>query len=451
MQALKIIIPIYIVLFLLYGRKDLKRFLLLTGIVSIPFPTQFSIVHFPHQGWIDGIVINLSDVSFILLFLYLIFKGGCRWTAPAAIVLPTLSFAGAIALSTINSTMQAATLLLVIMIVKSFVLYYFVLLNVMESEEDVRSIITYLSISLGIQAVLGCAGTLFGIDTDFLRSDLYRPEKLAMASGLFRATGTLGYPNALAGYIVPLILLNITLFLRIQVKRSWRVLLIVISMVALVLSASRNGWVSFTAVFIFMLVQGIRRSLISKKLLVLLTILLTITLGLFSSIITDRLTRSDHGASEARIPLMQLALNMASKHPVIGVGGNTFANIADDYITNDLQGMFVTIVHNQYLLVLSECGIIGLLTFLWLIWGGLQDARLCAKNPSSSYCRAVGLGVLFGMASILISMLFDMFKADHSISTLFVLFAVSSYGGRYFQQGFSASPVGLSEKGQPHV
>lgn len=412
---------------------------------------MYSIVHYPHHGWVDGIVINLSDVSFILLFAYLIVKRKHRWTAPAAIVLPAFSFAGAVALSMINSTMHAVTLFLVIMIVKSFILYYFVFLNAIESEKDVKRILVYLSISLGIQAVLGCAESLFGIDTNFLRSDLYQPEKMSMASGHVRGTGTFGSPNALAGYIVPLLLLNISLLLKVPAEMVFRTVIILVSIVALIFTGSRNGWISFGAILAVFLIHTLRYGLVARKYMGILAIGFAVTLVLSYPVVRDRITRSDHGSSAVRIPLMKLAWNMVEAHPIVGVGGNTFANVANGYISMDLQGMFVTIVHNQYLLVFSECGIIGLLTFLWLLWAGLRDACLCAKAPSSRLSRAVGSGLLFAFASILISMLFDMFKAHYSINNFFVLLALSSYGGRYFRPGPSSLQGDLGKKKNGYV
>ena len=76
MEALKLVVPIYLLIFILGGFRNIKMFLLLTGIVTMPFRTTYTILDVgPYIGWTNGINISLSDVSFICLFAYLVFKG----------------------------------------------------------------------------------------------------------------------------------------------------------------------------------------------------------------------------------------------------------------------------------------------------------------------------------------------------------------------------------------
>ena len=52
MDALKLIIPIYLALLIFYGLKDIKKFLLLTGIVTMPLRTSYTLIGGePHVGW----------------------------------------------------------------------------------------------------------------------------------------------------------------------------------------------------------------------------------------------------------------------------------------------------------------------------------------------------------------------------------------------------------------
>jgi len=124
-------------------------------------------------------------------------------------------------------------------------------------------------------------------------------------------------------------------------------------------------------------------------------------------------------------------LNMFIAHPLTGVGGNTFANVADFYKTPDLEGMFTTIVHNQYLLVLAECGALGLFAYLWLIWSGFRESLLCSRNRSEVFIQAMGSGIVFALLSILILMMFDKFQSASSVNMLFVFFALASFGRNY--------------------
>ena len=76
MPALKIILPIYVVIFVLGGFRNIRLFLLLTGIVTMPFRTTYTILDIgPYIGWTNGIIVSLSDVSFMCLFIYLLMTG----------------------------------------------------------------------------------------------------------------------------------------------------------------------------------------------------------------------------------------------------------------------------------------------------------------------------------------------------------------------------------------
>ena len=89
MKALYIIIPAYLILFLFYGRKNLKGFLLLTGLMTLPFRTTYSVVTVGDViGWTDGIIVTLSDISFFLLFVYLLFRGKKKFTVSPSLQYP---------------------------------------------------------------------------------------------------------------------------------------------------------------------------------------------------------------------------------------------------------------------------------------------------------------------------------------------------------------------------
>ena len=104
MDALKIIIPIYFILFVFYGLKDIKRFLLLTGLVTMPLRTSYTLFWgAPHVGWSSGIMISISDVSFMLLFLYLVLvKKDVKFYTPSRIIIPTFLFILACVISVLN-------------------------------------------------------------------------------------------------------------------------------------------------------------------------------------------------------------------------------------------------------------------------------------------------------------------------------------------------------------
>lgn len=71
-----------------------------------------------------------------------------------------------------------------------------------------------------------------------------------------------------------------------------------------------------------------------------------------------------------RSQLTQMALLMFKDRPLTGVGLNNFTVVMDRYGYIPATTRFLQPVHNIYLLILSETGLIGLMGFAYLLWQG---------------------------------------------------------------------------------
>jgi len=82
-----------------------------------------------------------------------------------------------------------------------------------------------------------------------------------------------------------------------------------------------------------------------------------------------------------RSQLTQMALSMVKESPLTGVGLNNFTVIMDRYGLIPATTRFLQPVHNVYLLILAETGILGLAGFLYLIFSPFYRA-IKSKNYS---------------------------------------------------------------------
>ncbi|MDP4030687.1 MAG: O-antigen ligase family protein, partial [Candidatus Beckwithbacteria bacterium] len=73
-----------------------------------------------------------------------------------------------------------------------------------------------------------------------------------------------------------------------------------------------------------------------------------------------------------RSQLTNISLKMFQDRPLTGVGLNNFTVVMDRYGYVPAATRFLQPVHNIYLLILSETGLIGTLGFLYLILQGLS-------------------------------------------------------------------------------
>lgn len=435
MNALIFVIPIYAALFFLYGIRNPKRFLLLTGIISLPFRTDYLISGgADHEGWSNGVVVALSDVSFILLFGYLIVAMRGFRRASLKIVVPSIFFIAACVLSTINSSAGPLTFYQVFMFSKIFFLYYIVAVNAIESEQDLKYVVLFLTISLLFQGALGCAQFATGYELDVFSTG----QKVGGVFGRVQDWGTLrrvfgtqlGRPNSYASFLAPLLLFNAALLLGVKqhVKLRWAACML--GFLGLLFSFSRGGWLSFLGGAVVFAVYLLKTRVKLPKVAYFAVVAGLIGLVFFLPLLKTRLTADDHNAAGSRIPLLELAVNMIKENPLIGVGANTFANVIKRYVTADLRGKYLYQVHNQYLLVFAETGVVGLFCFLWLLCAIFKLGLMCIRRKDNNFVHYIGLGGIVGFISSLLHMNVDLYTSRLQIGSLYLICAILTAGLR---------------------
>src|SRR5262249_17841467 len=106
---------------------------------------------------------------------------------------------------------------------------------------------------------------------------------------------------------------------------------------------------------------------------------------------------------------------------ILGVGANTFLNVSHRYMTPDLYNVYIDRVHNQYLLVWAEMGLIGLLTYLGMMGSFWKEAWQAAVGGATPFTRSVGIGTSLGLLAMMIHMMVDMYSSEMIISSIFML------------------------------
>ncbi len=427
MRAIINIIPIYLIIFLLYGRKDIKGFLLITGIFSLPLRIDFALVGgLGSAGWTNGIIIRLSDISFIFLVIYLIFTKEQGSKVPFRKILPVLLFIGACILSSINSTARKSTFYQIVMVSQITFLYYISLIKSIKSEKDIKDLIIFLTISLLFQSIYAIMQFISGQELDFFStgSSSIRFYTVGGVSEARRVFGTVvGKPNAFAAYISPLLLLNISILFGTRQNRKIVILATVFGCLALAISFSRGAWVGFCLSLIIFFFIGLKEDIIHFKHIVIIIIIFIIVIVFFSNFflsVKTRILDYQNRAALSRIPLLKVAFNMIKDHPIIGIGANTYNYVVKSYIRG-IYLSYIDQVHNQYLLVFAETGILGLASFLWLLVSFYRESFRCYRQNKNNIIRYLGLGIGLGFISSSIHMMVDMFNSPLLFTNLFIL------------------------------
>ena len=204
------------------------------------------------------------------------------------------------------------------------------------------------------------------------------------------------------------------------------------------ITGGRAGQVMFFVAIVLFAFQSFRGSQVKAVLTSILTLILISlvaynTSGIFkermnmaySTVVNYNVLGHQHSGLGVRIEFFRNSLELVKKFPILGVGTGDFP---DEYAIVNLSRSadIATTVqpHNMYMLVLSQLGIIGLLSFLWIFYIQFR-VSLSSDNKFVNHV-GVALPLLF-----LVIMWSDSYLLGHYTSNLFILFSSFLYSNRY--------------------
>jgi putative inorganic carbon (HCO3(-)) transporter len=291
-----------------------------------------------------------------------------------------------------------------------FFLLYLVVANAIEDEADVKSLLWALLLGASLEGLLGSYQAVSGhaLGVSFLGE---RSETLQFSVGQIasnRAYGTLGDGNGYAMYLAATMPFALALiFTEVPaVHRVFGGLVLCVGTLGLVFSLSRGGWLGFTVACIVVLAFTFHRrrhNIHVSGVLGGVILLLVISLILSQrNLILSRITSNDGGAAYSRVPMAQGALAMIQDHPIMGVGLSNYLFYMPKYDwTTFVRNGRPIVVHNIFLLVAAETGLVGLGCFVWLMMTLVVQARRLTRRARSDLVWMVGVGVLAGYGALI--------------------------------------------------
>jgi O-antigen ligase len=137
--------------------------------------------------------------------------------------------------------------------------------------------------------------------------------------------------------------------------------------------------------------------------------------------VKKRIFHDDYRSAEQRIPLNQAALSVIRQYPVFGVGLNNGGKIFKQYDATGKSRIWKHsghVVHNLFLAVCMDVGVVGLVAFLGIFIVSFRAAYKTLQRVSRWY-RGVLIGISAGIIAHLVHGLFDPgFLTAMNISTL---------------------------------
>jgi O-antigen ligase len=214
---------------------------------------------------------------------------------------------------------------------------------------------------------------------------------------ILRAYGTLPHPNILGGFVLICLLGPIYFFFANEKPNYAALILLVLGIILLGLTFSRSAWLGLMGFLGILLLKS--KYLDRQRLLLLLAVcivtiiftLLPIRSFLFTRI-GDPSIHTEQVSSVGRSWLAKQAFNTFREHPIAGVGVGSFIL---ELSKRAVEGAPIEPVHNLFLLIGSELGIVGLVLLAGLIVAVIQQ-MLQIRIPQAILASGTlaGLGVL---------------------------------------------------------
>jgi oligosaccharide repeat unit polymerase len=213
-----------------------------------------------------------------------------------------------------------------------------------------------------------------------INSDKLGVAKVGLSDGNFlRVYGTFPHPNIFAGY------LSFAIFFIIYCFRDAKVLfslLLMICLIALVLTFSRSAILAlFIGLFLYYAVSNVKITWKNVLFGVVFVMFFMVVFDLYSVLI-DRLLVGDHNALSERSLYYSASKKMFLDN-IFGVGLGNFTSVMQQYMSMKLQPWLVQPVHNIFLLMFNEVGLLGGFGFIGIL--AFFFSRLVKRKSRFSY------------------------------------------------------------------
>jgi putative inorganic carbon (HCO3(-)) transporter len=414
--------------FLVLTSDFVPRILLAVVILDIPFEFGTHLYYRERDaalGALGGLSISATTLALAGLYLSWFIRSQVRRSSVASpslnISLPLLLYFGITTLSVAVAQDVSLSLFEVFLLLEACLVYFYVANNV-RTRQDVLFVMSLFLIACLLESLVmillrftGMPPTIWGIPSH-VRVDTDVKESFV------RIGGTVGAPNFAAAYL-SISLASAAGLLFTNLGRAYKWLAIAVmgfGGVALILTFSRGGWMALALSLTLICLLGWRRSGLSLKTPIAVLLILGMLYLPFHSAISARLFGDDKGSAESRIPLMRLAFRIIEDNPILGVGANNFTVVMDGYLTSDFRVGWLFAVHNKYLLVLAETGIIGLLAFLGFLLDALRKGWQCWARQDR-LLSPLALGIMAGIAGHMVHMTVDVFRGRPTQQLLWLL------------------------------
>ena len=376
---------------------------------------------------------------------------GTKTTVRPACLVSTAVFFGYILVRCYLSPVEYLSRQDFFMVLGSLAVYLVTALHLVKSRHRMILLGVLMAIALG-QVAVGLVQ--FGRGNDFMLFGYGR------SPGGNRASGQYISPNHLAGYLEVVAIIGVSLVFWGMSKPWVKILMAYTSIVAfagVLITGSRGGYASSAFCIVFFCITSIvvvkiafperffRITAVILAFMIMVSVLLPV-------VVTSQLVRSRAGSvfeKNMRLQLWQAAIPDIKLDPLFGTGSGTYLYYGRKFRDPEVQRDPVR-VHNDYLDLIAEYGILGGVVFLIFfgihIWNGVHTFRWLVVRRMQfsldwrSNSLALNIGCMSAVAAYVVHSVvdFNLHIPANSMLMAFVFGVIANPGLETFQAKRSA-------------
>jgi len=320
-----------------------------------------------------------------------------------------------------------------------YIILFFITLNFIKSEKELNSLIKVLFVTSLIVSLYTII-QYYGLDPYY--------------GYLGKLTSTIGQKNWISNYLAMIFPIGFSYFLLEDNKKLklYSFMFLSILYTTLLICQSRGIWISIviTLIFAFIIIYRYKLGSIFKNnkkwLIVLLIVFLVITV-IYSTenpLNKSRLTVAERALStlevstdpsiNTRFLMWKVSFEMLKDKPIFGLGIGTFKYHYLDYQADYLidhpnyikNAVKAAEAHNEYLQIAAEMGLIGLISFLSIIFTFYYIVYQYFEKEHDKNKLLIIFGILMGVSCYLVHCLFTFpFHVPVLGATFFILIGLA--------------------------
>lgn len=335
----------------------------------------------------SGIAIGLFEILIIFLYFTWLFRIFVLRRQPlpklTAIDWWVLIFLAAHVLSLYNSTSRTLTALEIFRLIKYIAAFFYIEHNLIRTQIKmiVAAVLTAVVIQTAIGLVQVRTGHLLGIGrTKGAEATDYEQYTVINFESYYRAEGTTFDSHAYGLFLAMSLPTGLLILLSLRLRATYRFCLVIVSafgMLGLIISFSRGSWVAFGATFLAMIACQLKwhRGHRAAGIFIILLLMISIAILPFMGAVKQRIFEAPPELVTGRIETLEIAMKLWTDSIWVGSGANTYMRLLELRYSVFPGDPYFIPPHNLLVLVLTELGIIGLVSFLglssavcWMTW-----------------------------------------------------------------------------------